>query len=69
MSFATFLVRDLHASSSNIDCIRHVRKRMKPDIRKDPARREDRKVFYRQCLLAHQKNQALYTMIQKGQST
>jgi hypothetical protein len=58
MSLGSFMVRDLHVASSNVECIRHVLRKMKPAARK-AKHREARHAILRDALKAHQEHREL----------
>lgn len=60
MSFAaTHAVRDLHVSATNLQLIRHLRRKMQMEVLKDRSLRKSRHDFYRQCIKVHHRNQSL----------
>jgi hypothetical protein len=60
MSFAaTHAVRDLHVSATNLQVIRHLRRKMQPEVLINRALRKTRHEFYRQCIVVHHRNQSL----------
>ena len=60
MSFAaTHAVRDLHVSATNLQLIRHLRRKMQMEVLKDRSLRKSRHDFYRRCIKVHHRNQSL----------
>lgn len=60
MSFAaTHAVRDLHVSATNLQLIRHLRRKMQMEVLTDRSLRKSRHDFYRQCIKVHHRNQSL----------
>jgi hypothetical protein len=58
MSLGSFMVRDLHVSSSDAECVRHVLRKMKPAALK-AKHREARHAILRDALKAHEAHRAM----------
>jgi hypothetical protein len=59
MSAGSFAVRDLHVSATDRECIAHVRRKLRPEVRRSREAREARHEIYRDALAAHRKHRAL----------
>jgi hypothetical protein len=59
MSIGSFIIRDLHVSATDRECVAHVRRKLRPDVRRSREARETRHEIYRDALAAHRKHRAL----------
>lgn len=60
-SMGAYAVRDLHVWATDRECVRHVFRKMRPEVRvnSDPAIRNARKEAYRDALAQHHRHQCL----------
>lgn len=61
-----FIVDRLHVSTSDMDVLRTVRKRLDRKVRRDPSKRRLRKWAYREALKRHKANRELYNVVTRG---
>ena len=66
MSTVNRIVDALHVDEPDIAVVRAVYQRMRPDARRDPSLREERKTLYRSALDRHHKNQEMYRFVVNG---
>jgi len=59
-------ISDLHISASDMQCVRHVRAKLRKVFIKEPKTRQLRKDFYKECLEAHRNHQNVMSSVLGG---
>jgi hypothetical protein len=65
-AFVASMVGRVHVSTAPRDVIAHVRAALAPEVRDDPAMREQRHAVYRAALHYHARNRAMYDAVVTG---